>query len=240
MQDRRRNRPPRLAVTGGIGSGKSTALAFLRELGAATLSSDALVHEALREDGVKAAIGARHGGVLTDGRVDRSALARVVFGDERERLWLEGLLHPEVRRRIEQWAVQQSAAPQPPDLLAVEVPLLFEAGMADLFDAVVLVTAPMELRRRRTAAKLSKSDFERRAAQQMDEAQKAKLCDYVVQNTGSAVRLCEDLADVYADVLAGGPGPDNAGSPRRDNAGSPASDAGAGMTSSPEGEGRGR
>jgi len=205
MQDCRRNKPPRLAVTGGIGSGKSTALAFLRELGAATLSSDSLVHEALQEELIMTAIGEHFRGTLVHGRIDRAALARLVFDDEEERLWLEGLLHPEVRRRIEAWAAAQSALTHPPDLLAVEVPLLFESAMADLFDAVLLVTAPVDLRRKRTAAKLGKEDFERRAAQQMSEDEKAGRSDYVVQNTGSAVRLCEDLADVYADVLAGGP-----------------------------------
>lgn len=231
MQDPRpRHKPPRLAVTGGIGSGKSTALAFLRELGAATLSSDSLVQEALDEPELVAAIGERFPGVVIEGRIDRRAVAGRVFSDEQDLAWLEGLLHPEVRRRMEAWAAAQSQGRSVPDLLAVEVPLLFEAGMADLFDAVVLVTAPMELRRRRTSAKLSKADFERRAARQMSEDQKAARSDYVVHNAGSAVRLCEDLAEVYADVLAGGPRSPGGGDHRAN---------GAGMRSRSGGEGTG-
>ncbi|HQG54960.1 MAG TPA: dephospho-CoA kinase, partial [Thermoleophilia bacterium] len=101
----RRKRLPRLGVTGGIGSGKSTALAYLRQLGAAVISSDDVVHDLLEEDEIVAAIRERFGDeVVVDGVVSRPALAHVVFEDREALDWLEALLHPNVRRRVEQWA----------------------------------------------------------------------------------------------------------------------------------------
>ena len=118
---------PRLGLTGGIGSGKSTALAYLSEMGAAVISSDAIVHELYEHPQIAAAIRGHFGPDVTgQGAMDRAALARLVFADDAELAWLEALLHPHVRRRIEEWAVAQEYADPQPALLAAEVPLLFE------------------------------------------------------------------------------------------------------------------
>lgn len=199
-----RHTPARLAVTGGIGSGKSTALAFLAELGAATLSSDEIVHQVYRSPGIVQALEGRFGApVVLDGQVNRAALSNAVFGDEDALRWLEQLTHPLVRRRIEEWAREHEASAEPPALLAVEVPLLFESGqMLDLFDCVLLVTAPADVRRRRLAAKVTAEDFDRRVARQMSEREKAERSHFVYQNTESRSALREYLREVVAAVLA--------------------------------------
>jgi len=199
-----RHRIPRLGLTGGIGSGKSTALAYLHELGAAVVSSDDIVHGLYSEPEVVDAVVARYGERMRDSRgIDRPALAAVVFSDEAELRWLEHLLYPRVRAAIERWAATQLKTRPRPALLAVEVPLLFESGMQTLFDDVMLITAPPDTRRRRVAAKLTGSDFARRASQQMPEEQKVARSRFVYHNTGSRKELREFVRQAVAQVLAG-------------------------------------
>jgi dephospho-CoA kinase len=199
-----RHVPPRLAVTGGIGSGKSTALAFLGELGAATLSSDTIVHEVYRDADVVAAVERRFGSqVIVGGEVNRACLSKLVFDDPEALAWLEKVTHPLVRRRYEEWAAEQQRAPRPPALLAVEVPLLFESGMmVDMFDCVLLVTAPADERRRRLSAKITAEDFDRRVRAQMSEEEKAERSTFVFENTGSRRQMKQYIAEVFAAILA--------------------------------------
>ena len=198
-------RPLLLAVTGGIGSGKSTALAFFSELGAATLSSDAVVHALYCDPDVLAILARRFGGdVVREDCVDRRALAHLVFRDVSALAWLEQFTHPRVRRFVEEWAEKLAAGAEPPDLAAVEVPLLFEGGdMVELFDLVLLVTAPQELRRRRLAAKLTPEEFARRAERQLSEEAKAERSDFVYENEGSRRHMKEFVAETYAAIVAG-------------------------------------
>ncbi len=198
------HRPPRLAVTGGIGAGKSTALAFLRELGAATLSSDDVVHSVYTDAEVQGALARRFGDeVVRDGRVDREVLGRLVFGDAAALDWLEQFTHPRVRRIVEEWAARQESQAEPPALLAVEVPLLFESGaMIDVFDFVLAVTAPEALRRRRVAAKLTPAQFARRVERQMSEVEKAERSHFVYENGGSRQHMKQFIAETYAAIIA--------------------------------------
>ena len=194
----------RLGITGGIGSGKSTALAYLRELGAAVISGDDIVHNLLQEPPVAAEIGAHFGpGVLGDDGIDRLALAAVVFGDDEALLWLEDLLHPHVKQVVAEWAKKQQSLRRPPALIAAEIPLLFETDMQTEFDRVLLVTAPENARRRRAAAKLTESDFQRRAARQLSEDEKAQRSDFVYTNTGTRQSMKEYVAEVFATMIAG-------------------------------------
>ena len=120
--------PPLVALTGGIGAGKSEALKALERLGAATLSSDAVVHELYADREVVAAVVGRWGDeVAPGGVVDRSVVARRAFGgDATEREWLEGQIWPRVGARVGAWIEQQRALSPPPPVLVIEVPLLFE------------------------------------------------------------------------------------------------------------------
>jgi dephospho-CoA kinase len=202
-----RHRIPRLGLTGGIGSGKSTALAYLHEFGAAVASSDDIVHGLYGRPEVVEAVVARYGQGMRDGDgIDRPGLAAVVFRDEAELRWLEDLLYPLVREAIESWAAAQLKTRPRPALLAVEVPLLFESGMESFFDDVMLVTAPPDTRRRRVAAKLTDSDFARRVAQQMPEDEKVARSRFVYHNTGSRKDLREFVGQAVAQILAGDEG----------------------------------
>ncbi len=195
---------PRLGLTGGIGSGKSTALAYLHEFGAAVASSDDIVHRILSRPDIVAEVAARHGkAVLAGDDVNRAALASIVFHDDAELEWLEHLLHPHVRQEIERWAAAQAKARPRPALIAVEVPLLFESGMDSLFDSIMLVTAPSDMRRRRLSAKLTDSDFARRLSQQMPEAEKMARSRFVFHNTGSRKALRDFVGQTVAQILAG-------------------------------------
>ncbi len=204
MNPQRRHSVPRLGLTGGIGSGKSTALAYLKELGAAVVSSDDIVHELLGTPDIAVGIGEHFGaGALTeDGAVDRLAVAHIVFDDSEALGWLEALLHPHVTRRIEEWArAAQKASPRPA-LLVAEVPLLYETGLDAAFDYVLLVTAPSEVRRRRVAAKLTDSEFAHRLEQQLPEDEKVARADFVVHNTGDRHGLKEFVGETFARIIS--------------------------------------
>ena len=204
MTTTQRQRVPRLGLTGGIGSGKSTALAYLRELGAAAVSSDDVVHEILGRSEIAAQLGDHFGPAVLaeDGAVDRPAVARIVFDDPEELAWLEGVLHPHVRRRLDDWARKAERARPRPPLLVAEVPLLYETGLDAAFDYVLLVTAPPDVRRRRVAAKLTDSEFARRLEQQLPEEEKVARADFVLHNTGSRRRLKEFVGETVARIIS--------------------------------------
>jgi dephospho-CoA kinase len=197
---------PLLGLTGGIGSGKSTALAYLHELGAATISSDDIVHGLYSTAEVIDLIREHYGEAVIDGAggISRPALASIVFADEAELRWLEDLLHPFVRDAVARWMEEQQKNAQPrPALIVVEVPLLFETGFEQRFDFIMLITAPDDLRRRRLTAKLTDSEFRRRRAQQLPEEEKIARSDFVFDNTGSRKDLREFVGQTVARILAG-------------------------------------
>jgi dephospho-CoA kinase len=198
-----RQRLQRLALTGGIGSGKSTALAYLGELGAAVVSSDEIVHELYERVEIVAAVRHRFGDdVVSERLVDRGALARIVFAEEGELAWLEALLHPHVRRTIAEWSAAQERVEPRPLLLAVEVPLLFEGGHAADFDYSMVITAPAAIRRKRLCAKFGEDDLSRRLAQQMPEEEKLALADFSYVNIGTRRELRDFLGEAVAHIVA--------------------------------------
>src|SRR5215213_7400167 len=147
-------RVPFVGLTGGLGSGKSEALRALSELGAATLSTDAVVHELLSGDELRDIVVARLGDeVAPDGRLDRSLIAERVFGDEEAREWLEAELWPRVGRRVTEWKQEVDALDPPPRAAVVEVPLLFESGMGAVFGATIAVVADEDVRAERAGAR---------------------------------------------------------------------------------------
>jgi dephospho-CoA kinase len=174
-----------LGLTGGIGAGKSTALAAFERLGCPTLSSDAIVHALYREPDVRSAVVERFGPDVLgdDGEVARGKLAARVFPDDIARRWLEQLLHPRVAAELARWRREQESA-LPGALLVHEVPLLYEAGLANRYDGVVLITAPDEVRRARVPER-----FDERAAAQLPEAEKVARADHVYVNDGTPAEL---------------------------------------------------
>jgi dephospho-CoA kinase len=180
-------RPVAVAVTGGIGAGKSEALKAFGRHGAATVSSDEIVHELLREDPeVKRALVEQLGeGILDDaGQIDRSAVATLVFPDPERLRWLESLLHPLVVARYLAWRERLAALPRPPSVTVTEVPLLYEVGGETRFDTVVVITAPEDLRRGR--ARVALDD---RSARLVPDDEKVERADYAYVNDGSLEEL---------------------------------------------------
>ena len=192
-------RPVAVAITGGIGAGKSEALEAFRRHGAATVSSDEIVHELLRTDTVREAVVARlgNGVVGPDGRLDRGAIATVVFNDPEALEWLEGLLHPLVSLEYLRWRDELAQSDDPPRVVVTEVPLLYESGSEGRFDKVVVVTAPEEVRRARSAAA---SDG--REQRLLDDAEKVARADYSYTNEGTLRDLDRFVRSVMDDLVS--------------------------------------
>jgi dephospho-CoA kinase len=189
---------PFVGLTGGLGAGKSESLRALGELGAATLSTDAVVHELLTGDELRDIVVDRLGPeVASEGRLDRSLIAERVFGDEEARAWLEGELWPRVGRRVAEWKQEVEALDPPPPAAVVEVPLLFESGMEAAFDATIAVVADETVREERAGARGHAAVAER-AGRQLSQTEKAQRADYEVRNDGTLDELRETLSRVLA------------------------------------------
>jgi dephospho-CoA kinase len=193
-------RVPFVGLTGGLGSGKSTACAALGRLGAAVLSTDAVVHELYASDAVRDAVVARWGDdVAPGGVVDRGAIARHVFAAPAEREWLEGLLWPLVGQRVWSFRAEQEGADPAPKATVVETPLLFEAGMDGIYDATIAIVADEDVRRERAAARGHEA-VDERAARQLSQDEKAQRATFVVHNDGTEDDLVRRLSAVLAQL----------------------------------------
>ena len=189
-------RIPFVGLTGGLGAGKSTALQALERLGAATLSTDAVVHELYAGDEVRELVVARWGAeVAPGGVVDRSAIAAHAFATPAERAWLEGELWPRVGARVAAWREQLDDRDPPPVAAVVETPLMFEAGMDAIYDATIAVVADEDTRVARAAARGHVATGER-AARQLSQEEKARRATYAVRNDGTVEELEHQLSDV--------------------------------------------
>ena len=187
---------PFIGLTGGIGAGKSTALAALERLGAAVISTDGVVHELYGTAAVRDAVIDRFGAdIAPDGVVNRPAVAARVFASPEERGWLEGLLWPLAGARMVAWREQLEHRSPPPRAAVVEVPLLFEAGMGEAFDATIAIVADEPVRVRRAAAR-GHTAVDARAARQLSQEEKAAQATYVVLNDGSPADLESALSAV--------------------------------------------
>ncbi len=192
---------PFVGLTGGIGAGKSTALAALEELGAAVLSTDQVVHDLYDSEDVRAAVVARFGPeVAPDGRIDRGALAQRAFATDEDRHWLESLLWPRVGERMVHWRAEVQRRSPAARAAVVEVPLLFESGLDHGFDATIAVVAPEEVRAERAAGRGHRA-VDERAARQFTQAEKAQRATYVVDNDGDVDALRGKLSSVL-DMLS--------------------------------------
>ncbi len=187
--------PLTIGLTGGIAAGKSEALAAFARLGAATLSSDAVVHDLLESQSLRARLVERWGAeVAPEGIVDRARIGQIVFADPEQLAWLEGQIHPLVAERMVAWL---DALPAETEVAVVEVPLLFEGGREEVFDTTVAVVADEAVRRERAAAR-GHALVDEREARQLTQEEKAARADHVVANNGSV----EDLEQALSALLA--------------------------------------
>jgi dephospho-CoA kinase len=193
---------PFIGLTGGIGAGKSTALAALGRLGAACLSTDAVVHELYASPDVRDAVVNHYGpAVLKDGAIDRGALAGQAFATDAERHWLEELLWPRVGARMMAWRREQEHAQPAPRVLVVEVPLLFESGLDRGYDATIAVIADEAIRHRRASSRGHQA-LNERVARQLTQEEKSQRATYTVVNNGSEAELEAKLSSIL-DTLRG-------------------------------------
>lgn len=179
--------PLTIGLTGGIAAGKSEALAAFSRLGAATLSSDAVVHELLDSEPLRGRLVERWGAeIAPDGKVDRNRIGEVVFADPEQLTWLEQQIHPLVGERIGAWlaALPETGA----EVAVIEVPLLFEGEMWRAFDTTLAIVTEDEVRRERAAAR-GHALVDEREARQLAQDEKAARAEHVVENNGSVADL---------------------------------------------------
>ena len=172
----------RIALTGGIATGKSYCLRRFAELGVPAIDADRLARDAVAPGtpGL-AAVAARFGGgvIAADGSLDRGALGRIVFADTRARAALEAIVHPEVYRRIREWSANQPAGTR---VAIADIPLVYETGQEHEFDRVVVAACAPEEQLRRIAARdgLPHADARARIAAQWPIGEKVKRADIVI------------------------------------------------------------
>jgi dephospho-CoA kinase len=191
--------PLTIGLTGGIAAGKTTALAAFERLGAATISSDAVVHELLETEPLLGRLTERWGeDVAPGGRIDRARVGGIVFADPEQLSWLESQVHPLVGERIGGFL---ASLPETAEIAVVEVPLLFESGMEGVFDTSVAVVTSDEVRRSR-AEERGHALVGERDARQLDQAEKAARADHVVENDGTPEQLEQALSALVEKLTA--------------------------------------
>jgi dephospho-CoA kinase len=194
------HRVPFVGLTGGLGAGKSEALRALAELGAATLSTDAVVHELLQGDSLRELVQERLGPeVVREGALDRSLIAERVFGDPDARAWLESELWPRVGARVADWRTGLEEANPPPRAAVVEVPLLFEAGMESVFDHTIAVVADESVRAERAGLRGHAAVAER-TGRQLSQEEKSLRAEFTVRNDGTIEELKETLSSLLDKI----------------------------------------
>ena len=189
-----------VALTGGIGSGKSLAGEYLAALGAIVVDSDQLAR-AVVERGTPAfdEIVARFGDeILKDGNLDRSKLGELVFSNPAARAELEAITHPRIREALDEIV----ASCDPEDVIVNQIPLLVETGGKDRFDYIISITAPLELRRERCIARGMKSyEFEKRVAAQASDEERTAISNHVIDNAGDADALLRTIEELWESEL---------------------------------------
>jgi dephospho-CoA kinase len=186
-----------VGLTGGIGAGKSEALAAFERLGAATLSTDRVAHDLLDDEEVRSALIERWGEkIAPDGSVDRDLVGQIVFNDREQLAWLESVTHPRVGAHVLEW--RQTLDPGV-KVAVVEVPLLFEAAMEDAFDATVAVVAADDVRDARLRER-GQGGLEGREARQFDQEEKARRADLVIRNDASLQELESEVKRVIEQL----------------------------------------
>ena len=183
----------KVAVTGGIGAGKSEFVRAVKELGIKTYSADEINGKLLGDKKYIEKLSAAFPSAVKCGKVDKAVLREEVFSDDEKRKKLNALAHPEIRRKIEE--ITGDAV--------VEVPLLFESGMTDLFDKIIVVTAREDARINRIVSTRNVSEDLAKSIikNQTTDDERIKRADYVVTNNGTQKELYEQAKDIIERIF---------------------------------------
>ena len=177
----------KIAITGGVASGKTSVCRFFKELGAFVVNADAIVHELLDPDtDLGQQIIKQFGSeILADGKLSRKMIAEKAFKDARQLEQLEKLLHPAVLRKIEE-LYEQACLSGKYSSFVVEIPLLFEIEGESFYDCIIAVLADEAIARRRFEQEgFTLEEYDRRMRRQLQPQKKAKLAHYQIQNNGT-------------------------------------------------------
>ena len=196
----------RVALTGGIATGKSYCLRRLAALGAHTIDADTLARQAVAPGSAGlAAVRARFGDVVfsAEGTLDRAALGRIVFSDRDARLALEAIVHPAVFVALTRWFESEAgiaAGLDVPTIAVADIPLLFEAGRPADYDRVIVAACSAQQQRERLMARdgITAADADRRVAAQMSLDEKRRRADYVIDTSGSLEQTDRDVERVWS------------------------------------------
>lgn len=187
----------KVALTGGIGSGKSTVAEMLQECGAIVIDSDQLSRDVIERGtpGYESVLAEFGDEILTDGEINRAALAEIVFKDQKKRELLEGIIHPLVRDRAE--SLMRNVPNN--SIVVNQIPLLVETDGAKRFDYVITVSASEDVRRKRLIERgMKEYEIAKRLQAQVDDRAREAIADYVLTNNGSLDDLQRSVEDLWS------------------------------------------
>ena len=190
----------KVALTGGIGSGKSAAGDFFEDLGAVVVDADQLARDVIERgtDGFDELVATFGDEILTNGILDRSKLGQIVFADPNARKTLEEIIHPRVAEAFEE-IVQSSPADS---VIVYQIPILVETKGQDRFDYIITVEATLENRRARLKNRgLKGYEIDARMKAQATDVERAAIADAVFKNDGDLDQLLRQVENIYEDVL---------------------------------------
>jgi dephospho-CoA kinase len=190
-----------VALTGGIGAGKSTVAQYFASLGATVIDADQLARFAIKPGSSGfAEVEARFGGaVINEGKIDRGALAQIVFNDEKARKDLEAIIHPRVQKLLS----DAIADIEDDEILIYEIPLLVETAAASKFDFIITVEADLEIRKSRLLDRgLSQEQIEKRIHSQSSQSEREAVADAVITNNGDEDELLRQVENLWEGALA--------------------------------------
>ena len=190
-----------IALTGGIGSGKSLVANYFFSLGAEVIDADQLARQAIERgsDGFDQVVATFGDGILKDGDIDRRALGEIVFSDSEKLKALEAIVHPIVQQGLTEARKYMSED----GILIYEIPLLVETKAMEKFDAIITVEAPLEERiNRLTKRGLMRSEIERRIANQVSPEERKAVASFVIENDGEEEQLLRKVEAIWEELNA--------------------------------------